>query len=287
MYFKNKHLLLLQIPIALMFFLCATEAPAFSVQSSHLHKKNIVPEKKVQASLDDLIKKLSPAFHDNYAKTILSDDRLTLDYSILPAKLTPEQIKKAGNFKKRILSADAVAHSKRYMEKFKNDFDAAHRKYGVPPEIIASIIRIETHGGSYLGRRSVINSLFSSYVLRPSRRNFALSQLEYFLKITHENFWDPYSIMGSDEGAFGIPQFIPWSFTKFAVDGSGDGFIDLFNHADAIASVANYLQKNGWSKYPKKKRSAILRYNRWSTYADLVLEFAELLKKNNTKKELT
>jgi membrane-bound lytic murein transglycosylase B len=51
-------------------------------------------------------------------------------------------------------------------------------------------------------------------------------------------------INGSWAGAFGIPQFLPSSFLKFAVDGNGDGVIDLFDMEDAIYSVGNYLCKH-------------------------------------------
>jgi membrane-bound lytic murein transglycosylase B len=54
---------------------------------------------------------------------------------------------------------------------------------------------------------------------------------------------------GSFAGAIGLPQFMPGSIRRFAVDGDKDGKIDLRNSPeDAIASVANFLLVHGWVK---------------------------------------
>jgi membrane-bound lytic murein transglycosylase B len=57
------------------------------------------------------------------------------------------------------------------------------------------------------------------------------------------------SVKGSYAGAIGWPQFLPGSINRHAVDFDGDGRIDLQRSvADAIGSVAHYLQQHGWQR---------------------------------------
>jgi membrane-bound lytic murein transglycosylase B len=60
---------------------------------------------------------------------------------------------------------------------------------------------------------------------------------------------DPLSFYGSFAGAIGLPQFMPGSIRRFAVDFDGDGKIDLRNSpADAIGSIASFLSQHGWRR---------------------------------------
>ena len=52
---------------------------------------------------------------------------------------------------------------------------------------------------------------------------------------------------GSWAGAMGQPQFMPSNFDRLAVDFDGDGRRDIWDsRADALGSIANYFQRNGW-----------------------------------------
>ena len=78
----------------------------------------------------------------------------------------------------------------------------------------------------------------------------------------------------------GIPQFIPSNIMAYATDGNMDGRIDLFEHADAIASIANFLKQCGWHPGIKgeKAQKVIRQYNSSSYYIDAILKVAEMLK---------
>jgi membrane-bound lytic murein transglycosylase B len=81
----------------------------------------------------------------------------------------------------------------------------------------------------------------------PPRAEFFRKELEQFLMMSREERLDPREPLGSYAGAMGVPQFMPSSFRRYAVDGSGDGHRNLWEPgADVFASVANYLRESGW-----------------------------------------
>jgi len=125
--------------------------------------------------------------------------------------------------------------------------ERAEAKFGVPPELVVATIAAETLFGRMMGVHPVLDSLATLAFLDPRRPDFFRSELEQFLLLTRELDVDPAQVRGSFAGAMGIPQFMPSSYRKFAVDFDGDGRIDLWkNAADAIGSVANYYRVFGW-----------------------------------------
>lgn len=123
----------------------------------------------------------------------------------------------------------------------------AEQRYGVPEEIIVALIGVETRYGSYTGRFNTLDALTTLAFDYPRREKFFRSELENFLLLTRELNFDREQLRGSYAGALGIPQFMPSSYRKFAVDFNGDNKIDLLNDpVDAIGSVGNYLKEYGW-----------------------------------------
>ncbi len=158
-------------------------------------------------------------------------------------------------------------------------FLKAKELYGVDADVILGILRIETYfGKGNMGRRGVFNTLYTLYVSSAKKRKFALAEMKSFIRAARRNGWDIFAINGSSAGAFGIPQFIPSSYLNpnFVADGDGDGVIDLFNEADAVMSVAKYLNRNGWGDEPSQKKDAVLAYNHSSSYANAVLLYARV-----------
>jgi membrane-bound lytic murein transglycosylase B len=123
----------------------------------------------------------------------------------------------------------------------------AEATYGVGPQIIVSIIGVETNYGENLGRHLVIDALTTLGFGYPRRADFFRSELEAFFLLTREERVDPLGAVGSYAGAMGKPQFIPSSYRAYAVDFDGDGRRDLWSsNADVIGSVANYFKRHGW-----------------------------------------
>jgi membrane-bound lytic murein transglycosylase B len=133
----------------------------------------------------------------------------------------------------------------------------AHSAYGVPEEIIVAIIGIETFYGRNTGRWRVIDALATLAFDYPPRAPFFRGELENYLLFAREQELDVFSVKGSYAGAIGIPQFMPGSYLRYAVDFDGDGAIDLrSNPVDAIGSVGNFLARHGWERGAPVQRGA-------------------------------
>lgn len=123
----------------------------------------------------------------------------------------------------------------------------AQAVYGVPVEIIVAIIGVETEYGKNMGGFSVFEALSTLAFNYPRRAEFFRTELEQFLLLARENKLDPLAVKGSFAGAIGIPQFMPGSQRRYAVDFDGDQRVDLGNSVDdAIGSVARFLEQHGW-----------------------------------------
>jgi len=125
--------------------------------------------------------------------------------------------------------------------------ERAQRIYGVPEEYIVAIIGVETYYGRHTGRWRVVDALATLAFDYPPRAAFFRRELTNYLLYTRDAGIDALSVKGSYAGAIGIPQFMPGSYLKYAVDFDGDGTADLSGSAeDAIGSVANFLKQHGW-----------------------------------------
>ena len=129
----------------------------------------------------------------------------------------------------------------------------AEQVYGVPPEIVVGIVGVETLYGQQMGNYRVIDALatlaFDFPTGRKDRSAFFRDELEALFVMCHSEGLDPLQPRGSFAGAMGMPQFMPSSFNKYAVDLDGDGHADLRNSAaDVIGSVAHYLAEFGWRR---------------------------------------
>jgi len=132
--------------------------------------------------------------------------------------------------------------------------ERAETEYGVPADIIVGIIGVETIYGRNTGSFRVMDALttlafdFPANHPRAAERSaFFKDEIEQFLTLQSRRGVDPFEAKGSYAGAMGMPQFMPSSWIKYAVDFDGDGTIDLWNSpADAIGSVASYFKAFNW-----------------------------------------
>lgn len=140
-----------------------------------------------------------------------------------------------------------IAEGVKFWKKHEKLLAEVSGKTGVPAEIIVAIIGVETFYGIYRGKDPVFDSLVTIAFDYPRRAKFFLGELEQFLLLVKEQNLDARSLKGSYAGAMGMPQFISSSYRHYAVDGDGDGRINLFdNIADIASSVSNYFVRHGW-----------------------------------------
>lgn len=199
-----------------------------------------------------------------------------------------------------------IKKARRYMKKYNKELSQTEKIFGVDKEVITAIILIETQCGTLLGNRYVLNTLSTLAALfdlqvrgmlwqeisdipeltrhkfekkADKKSKWAYGELKAFLDHTIIEGVDPVEIKGSYAGAMGISQFMPSNISKLAKDGNNDGRIDLFNHADAIASTAFFLKHHGWQQgiSSKKARKVVYHYNHSERYVDTVLKISELL----------
>lgn len=180
-------------------------------------------------------------------RALLADARV-LD-SVLEAIQRPAERKPWHEYRKIFLTEKRIARGVEFWRKHEGSLSRAGERFGVPAEVIVSIIGVESFYGVYRGRLRVLDALATLGFRFPKRAKFFRSELESFVLLTGEEPLDARKVKGSYAGAMGIAQFIPSSYRNYAVDFDGDGVRDLIESpADAVGSIANYLAEHGWRK---------------------------------------
>ena len=112
------------------------------------------------------------------------------------------------------------------------------------------------------------------------KANWAYIELKALLKYTAREKLDPCEITGSYAGALGLSQFLPSNALRLAKDGNNDGSINLFQHPDAIYSIANFLKHHGWSPGISKQKAykVLYKYNHSKPYVTTLIKISDRLK---------
>lgn len=119
-------------------------------------------------------------------------------------------------------------------------------RFGVQGRFIVAFWGMETSYGRFTGGHYVIGAL-TTLAYDPRRATFFRKQLLDALKILDEGHITVDKMTGSWAGAMGQTQFMPSTFLAYAMDGDGDGKINIWeSKADAFASAAHYLSSIGW-----------------------------------------
>lgn len=155
-------------------------------------------------------------------------------------------------YRKRFVEPIRIKTGVRFWTEEKSTLDRIATQYGVPQSVIVAILGVETIYGRNTGSFRTLDALATlgfrnPDTERPKRSAMFRNQLADLIQLDYQNKLDALTTTGSYAGAVGLPQFMPESLIRFAVDGNNDGIINVrTSSADAIASVANYLRHHGW-----------------------------------------
>lgn len=277
-----------------------------SVRISFSSTNNLMLAEKEKLFKPVIEKLLIAGSDSNFVYNLIADKNTEFNERFVKINVT-------GYLKKPDYSHHFNDYSVKKVSKFFNEnselLSKASKKFDVPAEVIASVMWIETKFGGYLGKSHVPSVYLSTAlasekeyidmnvsVLKNSfkgndeeldgmiqkiearankKSNWAINELLALEKIQKDEVIDIYQLKGSWAGAFGLSQFLPSSYVKWAYDGNNNGRTDLFELEDATYSIANYLKSNGWGKTKEEQRDAVWHYNNSTAYVDAVLKLSE------------
>ncbi|MCC2615816.1 lytic murein transglycosylase B [Aestuariibacter halophilus] len=200
-------------------------------------------ERSKQAFVDELVNQ------HGFTQQQVSDILATANKSqpILEAIARPWEAKPWHQYYPIFLTEKRLNRGLAFMQQHAQALQRAEKETGVPAHIITAIIGIETFYGSYTGKHSVLDALYTLGFYYPPRASFFRKELAEFFLLSREEQFDMNAVKGSYAGAMGWGQFISSSYRHYAVDFDHDGKRDLLtNPVDAIGSVANYFKQHGW-----------------------------------------
>jgi membrane-bound lytic murein transglycosylase B len=144
------------------------------------------------------------------------------------------------------VSLDRIQKGQQKMAQHRALLDQLQAEYGIPPQYLMAFWGIETNYGTYMGDFRVVRSV-ATLACMTKRTVFFSNETVQALRILNTNHMTSEQMRGSWAGAMGNMQFMPSTFTKWAVDRDGNGKIDIWNSLpDAFASAANFLRGIGF-----------------------------------------
>lgn len=186
------------------------------------------------------------------------------------------------NFNRKVRVSPAMVRAgQKFMCAHQDALAKAEAKYGVPANYIVGIIGVETLYGRFVGNYREIDTLTTLAFNSPERTDFFQDELAQYLVMCYKNELDPTAMVSSIDGGFGLSQFMPSSYNKFAVSAT-DSTPDLFSPNDAIMSVAHYLKEHNW-KFAQKNLASIYAYNHSVKYTLTVYQLGNKVVKQKAK----
>lgn len=267
---------------------------------------NPVSGRQLEPAASTLVESLT---RDGLDREYLQDLFARPEFRLVPQAVAKSLIRKEANLNyAQYLEKYAVDRTIAYLRTHRRSLEGMEQHFGISAPVVVAILSVETSCGRYMGKFETVNVLATQalslqpaiygriYDLIPAKEKSKLTrerarerlmeksvrayaELKAFLALFKEQDRDPLSVRGSMEGAIGLPQFLPSNINTYGFDGNGDGKIDLFEHEDAIASVASFLKAHKWNEEgtEQEKKQVIRLYNPSEYYADTILRLSQLL----------
>ena len=164
-----------------------------------------------------------------------------------PPSSAPSPARSYSRYREKFLTPELISAGASFWSSHASDLARAEVEFGVPAEVILGVLGVETKFGGNTGSFRAIDALASIAFDGTRRQEYFRDDLKELLLLARETGMDPLAVKGSYAGAMGLPQFMPSSYRRYAVDFDSDGAIDLLNSpSDAIGSIARYLKEFGW-----------------------------------------
>ena len=184
----------------------------------------------------------------------------------------PEFTQTFWRYMNRAVTPGRVERGRKLLAKHRRLLRRIERRFGVQPHFLVAFWGLETNFGSLLGSQPVIGAL-ATLAYDDRRSAFFRSELLAALKIVEAGHKRPSDMKGSWAGAMGQLQFMPSTFVAHAVDGDGDGRVDIWDsYPDSFASAANYLRNLDWRGKERWGREVRLPKDFDYALADLAVE---------------
>jgi lytic murein transglycosylase len=146
----------------------------------------------------------------------------------------------------RRLNDARIAQGRRVRGDLAATLASIEARSGVPGHILVGIWGMETSYGAAVGDFDLIRAI-ASLAFDGRRAELFTRELTSALLMLDRGHTVRQELKGSWAGATGQPQFLPSSYLAYSADGDGDGHADIWgSRADTLASIANFLAKNGW-----------------------------------------
>lgn len=221
----------------------AMTGTAYAANSPQTSSPPIDKSGEVQTFIQQMVDKHQ--FESDYFNQFFHN--IEPNQQILEAINRPWEAKPWHQYYPIFLTEKRIVKGLEFWATHKETLEKAEQELGIPAEIIVAIIGVETYYGSYKGKYSVLDALYTLGFYHPPRAKFFRKELEEFFVLAREEKLDIKDLKGSYAGAMGWGQFISSSYRNYAIDFDGDGIRDLLgNPVDAIGSVANYFKRHGW-----------------------------------------